>query len=623
MGGTPVHANELDTFVLDEYVVTAARTETKLVDTPANITIVGAEEIESKHYKDVNEVLKDVPGASLVDNGLGNSEKNLFLNGDNRVLVLVDGRRVNVEMGSTFGHSFDMNLMPPVETIERVEVLKGAGGALYGSEAVGGVVNIITKKTNKNYGKVSIGFGSNDARNMSAMYSFKQGKTGVTVSAAKEKQAYYKYKDILNDRTTRWPDPSDYQNEKVSLKLEQEINDGSNLTIGYDYSKYEGNNTYDVTGDYNAALDKKSKQFYAKYDWLVGEKDQGYVQVYRNEMEYNNFSATSAGFFDEETNGVDLQQVFTVSENNKLVSGVSWREASVDAAGTHVYNGEIENIAFFLNDTWEFAPTWSLVSGVRYDDHDKAGDETTFSAGLNKKFDDNSHAYINWGQVFNTPTVFQFYYPSGGNESLKPETGDTWTIGYNTSIGERTNVGVSYFESDLEDAIAWNDPDTWMGPIPGEYDNVDKQKNKGFELNLTHELNDNLELSASYTYIKTKKNTGGVWSRDLNVLPNMYRAGIHYKDGKWDSNLWLRAGSGASSAKYVDSKYVTLDMTVTYNATKDLKFFAKGYNLLNEAYAEQGGLAYRYDAYYNPIEFLGQAYPAQSRRFLIGAEYSF
>ena len=68
-GAEPVHANELDTFALDEYVVTAARTETKLVDTPANITIVGADEIESRHYTNVAEVLKDVPGANVLDNG--------------------------------------------------------------------------------------------------------------------------------------------------------------------------------------------------------------------------------------------------------------------------------------------------------------------------------------------------------------------------------------------------------------------------------------------------------------------------------------------------------------------------------------------------------------------------
>ncbi|MBQ2974822.1 MAG: TonB-dependent receptor plug domain-containing protein, partial [Phascolarctobacterium sp.] len=181
LGGSPVYASELQEFSLDEYVVTAARTETKLVDTPANISVVDAQTIEERHYQDVSEVLKDVPGANVLDSGVGAFEKSIRINGDDRVLVLVDGRRVNMEMGTTSGNraSFDMNQLPDVGLIERIEVLKGAGGALYGSDAVGGVINIITKKAVQNYGKISVGFGSNDARDMSAMYSYKENKTGI------------------------------------------------------------------------------------------------------------------------------------------------------------------------------------------------------------------------------------------------------------------------------------------------------------------------------------------------------------------------------------------------------------------------------------------------------------
>ena len=188
LGNTPVYASELQEFALDEYVVTAARTETKLVDTPANISVVDAQTIEERHYQDVSEVLKDVPGANVLDSGAGAFEKKIMLNGDERVLILVDGRRLNQDMGTMSRSSFDMNQLPDVSLIERVEVLKGAGGALYGSDAVGGVVNIITKKANKNFGKVSVAMGSMGAEDYSAMYSIKEGKTGVTVAASKYEQ---------------------------------------------------------------------------------------------------------------------------------------------------------------------------------------------------------------------------------------------------------------------------------------------------------------------------------------------------------------------------------------------------------------------------------------------------
>ena len=215
LGGSPVYANELQEFALYEYVVTAARTETKLVDTPANISVVDSQTIEERHYQDVSEVLKDVPGAMVMDSGSGAFEKTISLNGDTRVLILVDGRKLEIVSGTSSGRaSVDMGMLPDVNLIDRIEVLKGAGGALYGSDAVGGVINIITKKADTNYGKVSFALGSSDTKDYSAMYSVRNGKTGITVSASKYEQDYYKFKNKKTNKTTRWPDGSNIDSEK-------------------------------------------------------------------------------------------------------------------------------------------------------------------------------------------------------------------------------------------------------------------------------------------------------------------------------------------------------------------------------------------------------------------------
>ena len=611
--GTPVHASELDTFTLDEYVVTAARTETKLVDTPANITVVTAEQIESRHYTDVAEVMKDVPGAIVTDSGHGASQKSVYINGDDRVLILVDGRRMGLDMGVGSGRaSYDLNQLPNVGNIERIEVLKGAGGALYGSEAVGGVVNIITKKIDKAYGKISIGVGSNGTEDMSAMYSFKKNKTGVSLSASKYKQDYYKYKDYATSTTKRWPLPSDYENEKVSLKVEQELNKGSNITVGYDYSKFNGLSPYSISNkDYGydaSKIDKQTDNFYAKYDWMINKNDQGYIQFYHNELEYFN-----QGGMEEKSNGFDIQQALTTSETNKLIIGASYRNSDVTNVGK--YDVNMKNTAIFLNDSFEFYPSWIVNAGVRYDDNSKSGDETTFSAGLNKKFDEHSHAYINWGQVFRAPTTDDLFYPWMGNAELVPETGETWTVGYATKIAEKTDVNVSYFESDLKDAIRYNPNNGW------KCENIDKQDKRGVELSVNHPLNDNLDLVASYTYTRIENNKDGAgFVRDANYMPNMYRLGVRYNYGKWNADMFLRYASGGctginpNSGKipYLENSYLTLDLAIAYQAMQNLKIFAKGYNLFNESYAEYAGI---YNGSYD--------YPAQSRRFLIGAEYSF
>ena len=636
-------AEQMQTFEMDEFVVTAARTETRLVDTPANISVVGAEQIEAKKYQDMGEVLKDVDGVMVLDTGLGTKEKMIKLNGDDRVLILVDGRRVGTEMGSNAGGrgSVDMNQLPDTSMIERVEVLKGAGGALYGSEAVGGVINIITKKADYTNGKVSLGFGSFGAEDKKIMYSAKQGKTGVTVSASQYEQDYYKYRDAKTDTTKRWAYPTDFKNEKVSLNLTHELTETTNLTVGYDYSKYEGMSPSSPLNDYYTTVfkqDKKTENVYAKYDWLLNGNDQGYIQFYHNELKYNNvsvinYSGNSYGYMNEKTNGFDIQQAFTTSDTNKLVVGASWRESDVTAQGDNTYDEGVDNTAIFVSDTWEFAPTWTLNAGIRYDDHSHAGDDTTMSAGLNKKLNDDSHIYFNWSEVFRAPTTDDLFYhgemagmgPVNGNPDLKPETGETWTLGYATKINEKTNFGINYFESDLKDAINWNwvrDHET--GDYEGFAENIDKQKKRGMEITLNHELNDNVSVNASYTYLLVEDYENGSYVRDRNYYPNVYRIGVNYKDGKWDTNVWLRSGSGCDTtveaypewnlyyAKYLDNSFVTVDMSVTYKADDNFKVYAKAYNLFNEAYTD----------YVNATNGSYDS-PAQSRRFIIGAEYTF
>lgn len=617
-GGTAFAQEDLQEFALEDMVVTATRTESKMVDVPVNTTVISAEKIADRHYLDVADVLKDVPGATVLDTGVGAYEKKVVLNGDERVLVLVDGKRVNIDMGTMSRASYDLNQMPDVSLIERIEVVKGHGGALYGSDAVGGVINIITKKMDHSYGKVSMGFGSHQARDAKAMYTIKEGKTGVMVAASKYKQGYHEYKDAKTDANKRWPAASTYENEKVSVKLSQELSETSNLELGYDFSKFEGVRSYSTKATSASFSNKKTNDFYAKYDWTVNDKDQGFIQLYRNKYDYYN-----AGDMYETDTGFEAQQNITLSDNNQLVVGASYRKAKALNATSYTAEKSINNKAVFVNDQWEFAPSWTLDAGVRYDKHSTAGSKTTWSAGLNKKFDENSHAYFNWGQVFKAPTLDDLYYysvmyyhgskyESYGNPNLKPEKGDSWTIGYGTKIADRTSVNVSYFQSKLEDAIDWDKIYNATGSV-SIVRNIDKQKKNGFELSVGHELNDNWNLEASYTYIRVKNNDNGSgYVRDANYIPNMYRFGVRYHDDLWNADLFLRGGSGADKSAYVDSKYMTFDMSVAYKATKDLSFYAKGYNLFNKAYAESAG-----------VNGGTYTYPAQGRRFIIGAEYTF
>ena len=187
-------------------------------------------------------------------------------------------------------------------------------------------------------------------------------------------------------------------------------------------------------------------------------------------------------------------------------------------------------------------------------------------------------------------------------------------MGYSTKFNDRTNFGVNYFESNLEDAIDWE----W-GSTGGFVQNINEQKKRGLELNINHEVNDNVSLNASYTYLRVQNYKNGSFERDRNHYPNVYRLGVNYKDGKWDGNVWLRMGSGCETnipgsmgIRYLDENFMTVDMAITYKASDNVSVYAKAYNLFNEAYTDS---VYTTNGSYNN--------PAQSRHFIIGAEYKF
>ena len=145
------NAAETQEFLLDELVVTATRLEQKVVDIPANVSLVTSDLIEKRNYQSVSEALEDVPGVIVKRSGFAGGDQHIYLNGDDRVLIMVDGRRLNQDKGTSGRSGFDITNLPSPDFIERIEIVKGAGSSLYGSDAIGGVINIITKSAKSNY----------------------------------------------------------------------------------------------------------------------------------------------------------------------------------------------------------------------------------------------------------------------------------------------------------------------------------------------------------------------------------------------------------------------------------------------------------------------------------------
>lgn len=599
-------------------VITANRLKNTKADTPADVTVITSQQITDRGYRTVTDALEDVPGARVLDASGPAFQRRVILNGDDRVVVMVDGRRVNNSMGLTGGKStFDANTLPGVSMIERIEVVKGGASTLYGADAVGGVINIITKTPEETTGTVHVGYGSWGTQDLGLSFGGKQNKTGFQVGVNRNKASYLKYKDTNGD-TKRWDGQSDYTQDAISLKLTQDFTKSDGLTVNYDYSNLDGNFRY---GLYNYGIPnndqrhttKKTNNVGVRYDWNRDAGNSGYVQAYRNYYAYTNFGTFSNndGDMNETDWGLEGQQNFVLSDTNTLVAGLEYRNAKVDHVGIYT-DGKYNNKALFLQDQWKFAPTWQLNTGVRYDDHSKAGNRTTGSVAMNKKFSKDSNAYISWNFVFRAPTTDDLFYRDPfmrGNENLKPETGNVWSAGYNFKIDPKTDVGITGFYSQLNDAIGWaNYGDYWQA------ENINKQKKRGMSLSVTHKLNKLWELNAAYTYVKVEddKNDGKGYVKDVNYAPNYYQAGVRYHDTKWNVSLTGRGGSGLSGEKYGEHNYFTLDLAARYKFTHNWTGFANFYNLNNAAYAEYSGVFNNQDIY-----------PMPGRRIIVGAEYSF
>lgn len=609
-----------------EIVITANRLKNQKVDTPADVTVITSQQISDRGYRTVTDALEDVPGARVLDASGPAFERRVILNGDDRVVVIVDGRRINYSMGSTNGKStFDANTLPGVSMIERIEVVKGGASTLYGADAVGGVINIITKTPEETTGTVHVGYGSWGTQDLGLSFGGKQNKTGFQVGVNRNKASYLKYKDTNGD-TKKWDGQSDYTQDSISLKLTQDFTKSDGLTLNYDYSNLDGNfrsglYTYDsYSKAYYPNTDqrhatKKTNNVGIRYDWNREAGNAGYVQAYRNYYGYTNFGTFSYndGDMNETDWGLEGQQNFFLSDTNTLVAGLEYRNAKVDHVGIYT-DGKYNNKAVFLQDQWKFAPTWQLNTGVRYDDHSKAGNRTTGSVAVNKKFSKDSNAYISWNSVFRAPTTDDLFYRDSydfmrGNENLKPETGNVWSAGYNFKIDSKTDVGITGFYSQLNDAIRWADYGYYW-----QVENINKQKKRGMSLSVTHHLNKLWELNAAYTYVKVEdnKHDGKGYVKDVNYAPNYYQAGVRYHDTKWNVSLTGRGGSGLSGEKYGEHNYFTLDLAARYKFTNNWTGFANFYNLNNAAYAEYSGVFNNQDIY-----------PMPGRRIIVGAEYSF
>ena len=592
----PQQESQLNQFILDEYVVTDSRVQTKLVDTPANISVVTQSQLENGNYTNVKEVLRDVPGVQLAqggNSGASMGKDTLTINGDKRVLVLIDGRRMNLGGDGTYS----ANWLPPVEAIERVEVVKGASSAMYGSDAVGGVINIILKSGGDQKTTVKAGYGSFGLQDYTLATGGKKDGFGYYITGNIQKRGDFSYKNAATGNVDRMQH-SGYDANSLFLKMDKEIGKNGKITLNIDHLSinsevplYLDYQTSSILADNTQRL---SNNIALRYDWNIDTNKSGFVQVFQNYQAAHYNSLDKAGMqsdFNERTFGLSAQQNFQTHTKNQMSVGINWQRTNAqNKALFNNVDGIVENKAIYIEDRWQLDGSWQINSGLRYDHYNKSGGKPTFHLAVNKKFNEDSNAYISWGQVFRAPSAEELYWDqkfatgfSKGDPNLKPESGQVFTIGYNTKLNKGTGLGIAAFYSELKDAIYWDY--AWPN---SQVKNAPKEKRHGIELNINHKFSDSWSTYASYTCLNSQRdsNDGRGYVYDDNTKPNIYKFGIRYDKSNWTVDAILRGASGQSKSMYSKNSYFTMDINTQYKINKNFKAYINIYNLNNVAYEE-------------------------------------
>ena len=600
IGGQAYAANDrtsADEHSLGETVVTATRTPLSVRQAPANVAVITAQEIEQNHYRSVSEALEHINGV-VVDRASG--EEYVRLNGDDRVVVMVDGVRLNNDQGVVNGRAgVDLRMIPSVKNIKRIEVVKGGGSALYGSDAIGGVVNIITKRATKAQTELDLRTGSWGTHGYELSHAGTDGTLSWQFTAGVDRSSYMRYKGT-DGKTHRMPS-SDYANNSLSLRLDHRIDPRQSLTLSVLHRTVDANSYYNFapSSHHDAIYNTVS----ASYNFKEGTGTPGYLRYYGNFK-----SVDFSGKYDTHVQGGEYQNGWKLGKDHTLVAGLEWRTShSTNVANGGYSNKKITNKAVYVQDTIRLGDKWVLVPGVRLDHHSRFGSHGSPKFAVNYNADEKTRVYASWGRVYKAPTADDLFYNNMGwmmygNPDLRPESGHTESLGISHNFDARTSLSVDFFQSKLSDAIHWYyNPLTFTSRVT----NIAHEKKSGMEILFQKKVDKHwsYDLGYSYTHTESKDDYNSTARDYLNHIsqPNGGRIDVHYDNGRWHANVLGTMASGLSKQYYGRSRYAALELSAGYDFADGGTIYARLRNATNQAYSSYSGTRYPQPARYAEI----------------------
>ena len=596
----------------DQMVVTASSVEQNLKDAPASISVITREDLQRKPVQNLKEVLKDVPGVQLTnesDNRQGVSIRGL---GSSYTLILVDGKRVN-SRNAVFRHNdFDLSWIP-AESIERIEVVRGPMSSLYGSDALGGVVNIITRKVGTQWhGTLSADTtvqehrdrGDSGNGNFFASGPLVDDLLGVKVYGALGKRN----KDQASSASGSNGQPriEGYTSRNANVEFSLTPDKSQDITFGYGMDRQDRDSD---TLDKNR-IERENYSLGHAGRWGVANTE---LRFYGEKIENKNAKTITS-----KNNSLDGKVVIPLGDYTQFLTfGGEYRNDKLEDAVNMKNGGSVQanQYALFLEDEWHIFENLTLTGGVRMDDHENYGVNWSPRAYLVYNATDTVTLKGGWASAFKAPSLLQLSpdWLSGscrgscnvvGNKDLKAETSESMEFGlyYAGQRGwlEDVTASATVFQNDIDDMItvirtanrslAPSYPnfagfDASGNPI-FRYYNVNKARIRGLETELGLPVADKLNLRLNYTYNDARDLSNG-GNKPLSELPfHTTNATLDWKPLE-DWSFYLSANYKGVSRTVTDGNatpggYTTWNTGGSYQVNKAVKIRAGVLNLTDK-----------------------------------------
>lgn len=584
----------------DAVVVTAARVEQPVSEVIGAVSVITRKDIEQRGVHSVQDLLRGETGLSVANTGGLGKLSNVFLRGADaeQLLVLVDGVRVGSASSGTTPFEY-----LPVDQIERVEIIRGPRSSLYGSDAIGGVIQIFTRRgTGPAF---NVGVGSHETSSVSASFGAAGERSWLSVAANRIATEGYNscagapFPDGGGCFTNE-PDRDGYENASGTLRAGHRWSAGEiEATALYASGRNEYDGTFANETDFVERVVTLRGRLNATERWSISA-----LAGVSNDDQDNFLDDPAstdgrvlASRFETERRNVSLQSDFVLSATHAFTVGVDYYDDRVD--GTTEFEARSrDNLGAFAQYQAALG-AHRLLASARYDDNEQFGSYETGSLAWKWMLDEHWSLSAAWGTAFGAPTFNDLYFPGFSNPELDPETSRSYEVGIGWT-STPVQIAFTAYERHVDDLIVYDA--SIFAP-----NNLNTARIRGAELDVDASLGP-WRMSLGYSGIDPRNRTRG---DDFdNFLPRRSRHAGHFELGRTFGALDARARVTAEGSRFDDvanthrlGSFAILDLVVDY--------------ALNDAWSVQGKLGNVFDRDYRTVRLYNQ----DGRTFFVSLRY--